>query len=132
MYDTTVYGTTTSLTDAIGAIFGTYSVVMLIICVVLIVANWKMFTKAGKPGWASIVPFYSNYVMFEIAGMNGWMFLLLCVPIANIIVSIMLYLNLAKTFGKSTGFAVGLILLNPIFTLMLAFGNAKYIGTESK
>lgn len=130
MYDTTVYGygTTTDSASTLGAILGTYMVVILIMAVVMIVANWKIFTKAGKPGWASIIPFYSQYVLFEIAGMNGWMFLLLCIPFVNFIVMIMLYLNLAKAFGKSAGFAVGLILFNPIFTLILAFSKTEYVG----
>ena len=124
MYDTTMYGTT-SQTD-ISAILGTYAILVLVIAVIMIVANWKIYTKAGKPGWASIVPFYNMYVMYEIAGMNGWMFLLTFITIVNIVIQIMLYLNLAKKFGKSTGFAIGLILLNPIFLLLLAFGNAEY------
>ena len=124
MYDTTMYGTTIQ-TD-ISAILGTYAILVLVIAVIMIVANWKIYTKAGKPGWASIVPFYNMYVMYEIAGMNGWMFLLTFIPIVNIVIQIMLYLNLAKKFGKSTGFAIGLILLNPIFLLLLAFGNAEY------
>ena len=124
MYDTTMYGTT-SQTD-ISAILGTYAILVLVIAVIMVVANWKIYTKAGKPGWASIVPFYNMYVMYEIAGMNGWMFLLTFIPIVNIVIQIMLYLNLAKKFGKSTGFAIGLILLNPIFLLLLAFGNAEY------
>lgn len=124
MYDTTMYETT-SQTGVI-ALLGTYMILILVIAVIMIIANWKVFTKAGKPGWASIIPLYNMYVMFEIAGMNGWMFLLTFIPIVNIIIQIMLYLNLAKKFGKSTGFAIGLILLNPIFLLMLAFGNAEY------
>lgn len=124
MYDTTMYGTT-SQTD-ISAILGTYAILVLVIAVIMIVANWKIYTKAGKPGWASLVPFYNMYLMYEIAGMNGWMFLLTFIPIVNIVIQIMLYLNLAKKFGKSTGFAIGLILLNPIFLLLLAFGNAEY------
>lgn len=124
MYDTTMYGTT-SQTD-ISAILGTYAILVLVIAVIMIVANWKIYTKAGKPGWASIVPFYNMYVMYEIAGMNGWMFLLTFIPIVNIVIQIMLYLNLAKKFGKSTGFGIGLILLNPIFLLLLAFGNDEY------
>ena len=124
MYDTTMYGTTRQ-TD-ISAILGTYAILVLVIAVIMIIANWKIYTKAGKPGWASIVPFYNMYVMYEIAGMNGWMFLLTFIPIVNIVIQIMLYLNLAKKFGKSTGFAIGLILLNPIFLLLLAFGNAEY------
>ena len=103
---------------------------MLLICVVAIVAVWKIFTKAGKPGWASIIPFYNLYVLFEIAGMNGWLFLLLCLPIVNIVMMIMLYINLAKAFGKGTGFMIGLIFLPNIFTLILAFGSSQYQGSQ--
>ena len=102
----------------------------LVIFALTIIAMWKIFTKAGKPGWASIVPIYNLYVLFEITGMNGWMFLLLLVPIANIVVSIMLYIKLAKSFGKGVGFGIGLLLLNTIFTLILGFGSAEYVGTQ--
>lgn len=129
MYDINTYNTTTTGLATVGTI---YMIVLLAIAIISIVANWKIFTKANKPGWAAIIPLYNIYVQFQIAGMNGWMFLLLLVPIVNIIVGIMLYVNLAKSFGKSTGFAIGLIFLNFIFTLILAFGSAKYIGTESK
>lgn len=128
-YNTTYYTTTAVDTGALAAMLGTISVIGLILYIIMVVANWKIFTKAGKPGWASIIPFYNYYVLFEIAGMNGWMFLLLLIPIVNIVMAIMLYLNLAKAFGQSTGFAVGLILLNPIFMLILGFGSAKYVGT---
>lgn len=106
----------------------TYSIVLLILSVVIIIANWKIYTKAGKPGWASIVPIYNYVVLFQIAKMNPWLILLLLVPIANVVVIIMLYINLAKAFGKSSGFAVGLIFLNFIFTLILAFDDSKYIA----
>jgi Na+/melibiose symporter-like transporter len=93
---------------------------------------WKLYVKAGKPGWAAIIPFYNIYVLFEIAGMNGWMFLLLLIPIVNIVILIMLYINLAKAFGKSTTFTVGLIFLNIIFILILGFGNDRYIGVKKE
>ena len=100
------------------------------IAVLMIVANWKIFTKAGRPGWASIVPFYNFYTEFEMVGMNGWLFLLLLVPIANIVITIMYDIKLAKVFGKGAGFAIGLIFLNPIFLLILAFGPAQYQGPQ--
>lgn len=128
-YNTTYYTTTSVDTEALGAAMGVASVFALILMVIMIVANWKIFTKAGKPGWASIVPLYNMYTLFEVAGMNGWMFLLLLVPIVNIVMAIMVYINLAKAFGQSGAFAVGLILLNPIFSLILAFGKAQYVGT---
>lgn len=113
---------------SIVTMLSTYSIVLLIVGVVMIVANWKIYTKAGKPGWASIVPIYNYVVLFQIAKMSPWLILLLLVPIANVVVLIMLYVNLAKAFGKSSGFAVGLIFLNLIFTLILAFDDSKYIA----
>ena len=105
-------------------------IICIAIAVLMIVAWWKIFTKAGRPGWASIVPFYNLYVEFEIAGMNGWLFLLLLVPIANIVILIMLYIKLAQVFGKDAGFTIGLIFLNMIFLLILAFGSAQYQGLQ--
>lgn len=123
-----------SYSNAIAASMAVISVIMIIffiIGVITIIANWKVFTKAGKPGWTSLIPFYNMYQLFEVAGMNGWMFLLLLVPFVNFIIIIMLNINLAKAFGKDTGFAIGLILLNPIFMLILAFSDAKYIGNNN-
>ena len=124
--------TTTSSSQTVGAGVGIVTLIIyLAVIVVTIIAYWKLFTKAGKPGWHSIIPFLNFYDMFEIAGMNGWLFLLLFVPIANIIIAIMWCLNLAKAFGKGTGFAIGLIFLEGIFILILAFGSAKYIGKQA-
>ena len=103
-------------------------VISLIILVVGIIAMWKIFQKAGKPGWHSIIPFLNMYDLMEIAGYNGWMFLLLFIPIANLVMIILSYVGLAKKFGKSTGFAIGLIFLSLIFECILAFGDAKYQG----
>ncbi len=103
-------------------------IVSLVILVVGIVAMWKIFTKAGKPGWHSIIPFLNMYDLVEISGYNGWMFLLFFVPIANIVIIILSYVGLAKKFGKSTGFAIGLIFLSIIFECILAFGDAEYQG----
>lgn len=87
-----------------------------------------MFTKAGKEGWKSLIPFYNTYLLFELAGMSGWMFLLVFVPIGNIVALILLCGGLAKQFGQGTGFAVGLFFLTPIFFLILGFGSAQYQG----
>ncbi len=93
-----------------------------------IIVLWKVFKKAGKPGWASLIPIYNTIVLFQISGMSPWYILLLLVPIANIIVSILLCVNLAKSFGKGGGFAVGLIFLSLIFMAILAFGDAQHQG----
>ena len=87
-----------------------------------IVSLWKIFKKAGKPGWASIVPIYNIYIMCEIAEKEWWYILLLCVPFVNIYVMIVLYNGMAKKFGKGGGFVVGMILLPVVFFPMLAFG----------
>ena len=87
------------------------SIASLAISVLLIVAMWKIFQKAGKPGWAAIVPFYNSYVMYEITWGSGWRFLMLLIPFYNIILAIQTQVKLARAFGKSGGFAVGLIFL---------------------
>ncbi len=93
-----------------------------------IVAMWKIFEKAGEPGWAAIIPFYNVYVLFKITWGNGWKFLFLLIPIANIVFAIITMVKLAKAFGKGGGFAVGLIFLSIIFYYILAFGDAQYQG----
>lgn len=121
---------------ALGAALGTMMffivVFSLIVCVLSIIAMWSIFTKAGKPGWASIIPVYNMVVLYQIVGMNPWLLLLYIVPfvnyVASIVLTIMLGIKLAKAFGKSSGFAVGLIFLNTIFMLILGLGNAEYVG----
>lgn len=96
--------------------------------VLAIIAMWKIFEKAGKPGWAAIIPFYNIYVLFEITWGNGWKFLFQLIPIANIVFAIITMVKLAKAFGKSGGFAVGLIFLSIIFYCILAFDQSQYLG----
>ena len=107
-------------------------VIMLVACVIGIAANWKLFTKAGEPGWACIVPIYSSYVLFKIVYGNGIKFLLLLVPILNSITAIMLYVRLGQRFGKGVGFILGLIFLTPIFLLILAFDDSYYQGPDTQ
>ncbi len=108
------------------------SVVYLAIAVLGIVAMWKIFEKAGEPGWAAIIPFYNLYVLFKITWGNGWKFLFLLIPIANVVFLIITMVKLAKAFGKSGGFAVGLIFLSVIFYCILAFGDAQYLGVPEQ
>lgn len=100
----------------------------LAVAVLGIVAMWKIFEKAGEPGWAAIIPFYNLYVLFKITWGSGWKFLLLLIPIANIVFLIITMVKLAKAFGKSGGFAVGLIFLSVIFYCILAFDQSQYLG----
>ena len=100
----------------------------LAIIIVVIAGIWKAFEKAGQPGWAAIVPIYNIYVMTQIAGKPAWWIVMFIIPIANIIFAFMLHIEIAKKFGKDTGFGIGLTLLGFIFWPILGFGNAEYDG----
>ena len=108
-YSTTVTSSSLDM-STLGSMITQYLGFMTVIYVLLIIAMWKIFTKAGKPGWASIIP----VVNFVVA----------------IVFSIMQASRLSKAFGKGTGFAFGLFFLNPIFLLILGFGDSKYIGIQ--
>ena len=105
-----------------------YSIVVIALTVLILVAMWKLFVKAGKPGWGAIVPFYNLYCLFDMSFGNGWLFLLTLVPCVNAVMQIIMYVKLAKAFGKSGGFAVGLIFLPYVFIPILGFGDAEYLG----
>ena len=111
-----------------------YLIITIAIAVLGIIAMWKIFTKAGKPGWASLIPIYNIVVMYQIVGLNPLLIILLFIPFINVIAAIVLSIiqciRLSKAFGKGTGFTFGLIFLSPIFLLILGFGNDKYIGFE--
>lgn len=98
----------------------------LAIIVVVIAGMWKVFTKAGQPGWGVLIPIYNCYLLTIIAGRPGWWLILLLIPFVNIVVGIILSLDIAKKFGQSTGFGIGLALLGFIFYPILGFGDATY------
>ncbi len=100
-----------------------------VILIVLIVANWKLFAKAGQPGWASIIPIYNLVVLLQIVGRPTWWIaaILFCPPV-GLVFSVIMMVDLAKSFGKGGGFAAGLILLGFIFFPILAFGSSQYQG----
>ena len=106
-------------------------IVGLLIALLLIVAMWKVFTKAGQPGWASIIPIYNLYIWCKIVGRPGWWILLMLIPFVNIIVGIILCIDMAKSFGKGAGFGIGLALLGVIFVPILGFGSAQYQGPSA-
>lgn len=108
-----------------------YYILALAMAVVTLIGLWKMFTKAGKPGWAAIIPFYSQYCQFEISWGNGWLFLLTLIPCVGFVVTIIMWIKMAKAFGQGTGFGLGLVFLNPIFTMILGFGSSQYIGPQN-
>ena len=93
---------------------------------------WRVFTKAGQPGWQALIPIWNVVVVLHIAGRPAWWIVLLVVPIVNIVVLIAVAIDLAKSFGKGGGFAIGLLLLPPIFLLILGFGSARYVGPAGR
>ena len=123
-YAGTSYGvsTTSGLTGAIVAMGLFFWILSMALSILMIVSLWKIFKKAGKPGWASIIPIYNIYIMCEIAEKEWWYVLLSFVPFASIYAMIVLYNGMAKRFGKSGGFVAGMILLPVVFFPMLAFG----------
>ena len=105
-----------------------YYLFLLLVGVFSIVCLWKVFVKAGKPGWAAIIPIYNIITELEIIGRPWWWLLLLFIPLVNIVIGIIVIFDLAKVFGKSTSFGFGLLFLSVIFMAILAFGDAKYLG----
>ena len=114
--------------DGMGVLGLILGVVWLAVVVFYIFVGWKIFEKANQPGWAYIIPIYNMVVMLQIIGRPIWWIILFFIPLVNVIVGIMCVVDFAKSFGKGTGFAVGLLLLGFIFAPMLAFGDAKYQG----
>ena len=111
-------------------IWGTLMLLSLAFSVFMIICMWKVYKKAGEPGWASISPIYNIWVLYEITGFNGALSLLILIPFVGTIIvavlSIIANFRLAKCFGKDTGFGIGLWLLNPIFMAILAFDKSEY------
>lgn len=101
-----------------------------VVSLVVLIAEWRVFTKAGKHGWAVLVPFYNVWTEFEIICGRGTAMFRMLIPFYNIYWVFKAMIKLAHAFGKSTGFGVGLIFLGPIFLCILGFGNAQYQGPQ--
>ena len=122
-------GLASGIVSAILAVIAVYWVIFIALYALEAIPKWKLYEKAGQPGWAALVPFYKDYVIFEIAWGNGIMFLLLLIPGANLVIWIITWIKLAKAFGKDGGWACGLIFLNLIFLYIMAFSDdIVYIG----
>jgi uncharacterized protein DUF5684 len=104
------------------------TIIGLLVALLVIVAMWKVFTKAGQPGWASIIPIYNIYIWCKIVGRPWWWILLMLIPFVNFIILIILSIDMAKSFGKGVGFGLGLAFLGIIFLPILGFGSAQYQG----
>jgi hypothetical protein len=111
--------------NAAGPIAMVFTVIWLAVAVVMIAAMWKVFEKAGEPGWAAIVPIYNLYILLKIAGKPAWWIVLMLIPFVNLIVWVIAMIAVAARFGKGTGFGLGLAFLGLIFFPMLAWGDAQ-------
>jgi hypothetical protein len=134
-YQTYNYTTGTDTTSSIGlGAFLLIFIPIVVLVVLMLVASWKIFKKAGKPGWAAIVPIYNTWVLFEITGYPAWLALLAIIPFLNFIpaiVGILASFKLAKLFGKSSFFGVMNVLFPFVTYPILAFGSAKFQGSSA-
>ena len=99
-----------------------------IIFLLLIISMWKIYAKAGKPGWACLIPIYNYIVLLQIVGKPWWWLFLLLIPIVNIVIAIIIIHKLSVSFGHGAGFTIGLLILGVFFYPILAFGSSKYVG----
>lgn len=102
----------------------------VIIAAFMLVAMWRVFTKAGQPGWGCLIPFYNIYLMLKIAGKPGWWLVFFFIPVINLVVQIVMLIDIARNFGRGGWFAAGLIFLPIIFFPILAFGDSVYQGPD--
>ena len=137
----------------IGAMLGVFLVLGIVYFILRVIADWKIFTKAGVAGWKSLIPFlcdyeeyklcwkgslglvaavclaFINYVTTRVKSPNNGMVILMGVlGIVALVLSFIQSQRLSRAFGKGAGFGVGLFLLGPIFRLILGFGSARYVG----
>ncbi len=116
---------------ASGAIAAAFGLIYLAVIVLVVASLWMIFTKAGQPGWAAIIPIYNLVVLLQIVGRPIWWIVLMLIPFVGIVIAILVMIDLAKSFGKGAGFGIGLVFLSFIFAPMLAFGDARYQGPSA-
>ena len=115
------------------ALIGPFQIILLLLIFLLpIVGNWFLYQKAGKPGWAAIIPIYATIVWLEVIGKPWYWLLLFLIPYVNLIFLIWAFNLTSKSFGKGVGFTIGLIFLPGIFLPILGLGSSKYIGPAGK
>ena len=140
------YGSTNELIALILGILSALILFFIIVYVITVIGQWKVLKKSGKPGWGALIPIYNTYQFCSISGVSPWWILISIVgaPILSVIpvigsilslavsiyFSILLNVSIARSFNKSDGFAVGLILLPIVFYLILGFSNDKYVGPK--
>lgn len=106
-----------------------YLIILAVVVGVAILASWKIFTKAGQAGWKSLIPIYNTFVLLQIVGRPGWWLLLFLIPGVNFIISLIVSIDLGKSFNKSAGFSVVMLwFLSLIGYCVLAFSEDAYVG----
>lgn len=110
------------------AAMGAFAFIYFVILVIIVAGLWKVFEKAGKPGWAAIIPIYNIIILLEIVGKPTWWIILMLIPFVNFIIAIILYHQLSLSFGQGVGMTIMLILLPFVALPILGFGSAKYSG----
>jgi hypothetical protein len=113
---------------AVGAMSGIFGIIYLAFIIVVFAGLWKIFVKAGKPGWAALIPIYNIVVLLEIVGKPVWWIILFLIPCVNIVFFVWVYNLLSKSFGQSEGFTIGMVILPFVFIPLLGFGNYAYLG----
>ncbi len=122
----TMFADTAGFFGYIVGVIAIFWIIYLPILIYQIIVGWKIYQKAGQPGWASIIPIYNIIVLLDIVGKPRWWIILLFIPFVNIYFSVVVIHNLSLVFGKDAGFTVGLIFLGIIFLSILAFGKSTY------
>lgn len=97
-----------------------------IFTVLIMICLWRIFIKAGQPGWAAIIPLYNLYILIRVAGEPNWWFILMIIPVFNVIIYFALCIAISQRFGRGAGFTLGLFFLPFIFYPILAFSDAQY------
>ena len=118
---------TTSSSGSAGGLF----LYFLVIYAIAVIPFWVIFTKAGQPGWPALIPIYDLYILLKVVGRPGWWLILYFIPLVNIVILIVVYNDLSKSFGHGVGFTLGLIFLSLIFLYILAFGSSTYRGPSA-
>lgn len=104
-------------------------IIFISVVVILMAAGmWRIFEKAGEPGWACLVPIYNLYVYCKIIGKPWYWMFLMCLPYIGTIWQIWSHNMLSKSFGKENGFTVGLVIVPFIFYPILGFSDTQYLG----
>ena len=126
-----------AIAAGIAAFVAAFFLVFVVIGIVALIGMWKVFTKAGQPGWAVLIPVYNIIVLLRVAGLPWyWVFtpLIVLIPflgaIAYLVWIVWIHHRISTNFGQGVGFAIGLVLLAPIFWLILGFGSSKYVGEQ--